>query len=181
MPSTGSRFALAAVVAFAMVASGCTGGAATPAETAAQPATTTPAPITRAPTYSGPEPLTNAEFAWLAALPKFAIKAGDTFDQNEVLTPAKLRSVASLFRSCRRQLAPGLPSSRLLPVYELVVKACREFDKAAACFATAARLDIRVEGSADDLAFRRALRCGFAGQRAGQAALGEAMKKGEKI
>ena len=180
MPSTGPHFALVAVVALATVASGCTGGGATPA-TSTQPATSTPAPTTRAPTYSGPEPLTAAEFAWLAVIPQFAVKAGNVFRDSEVLTPTRLRSFASLLGSCRRQLAPRLPSSRLRPVYVLVVKACGEFDKAAACFVTAAQLDIRVEGSAGDRAFRRALKCGFAGQRAGQAAVGGAMKKGDQI
>ena len=180
MPSTGPGIALVAVGALTMVASGCTGRAATPATTA-QPATSIPAPTTRAPTYSGPEPLTDAEFAWFATISKFAVKAGNAFGETEVLTPTRLRSFASLLGSCRRQLAPKLPSSRLRPVYMLVVKACGEFDKAAACFATAAQLDIRVAGSAGDRAFRRALKCGFAGQRAGQAALGEAMEKGDQV
>jgi uncharacterized RDD family membrane protein YckC len=146
------------------------------------PAPTTPERTTPAPTPTGPGPLTAQERAWLAAIPTYMKKIGDAFAPDNVyLTPRKLREWATLFRGCRRDLARGLPSTRLRPVYALVRKGCAEYDKGATCFVAAARIDAPARGSAADRAQNRALDCGFAAQGKGVESLADAANEGERI
>jgi uncharacterized RDD family membrane protein YckC len=145
-----------------------------PPPTAPETATPTPAP-------TGLQPLTAAERGWLAALPRFMQKVDNALGQQDVyLTPTKMREYADLLRGCH-QLARNLPSSRLRPVYGLVLKACREYDKGAACFAAAARIGIPFAGSAEDRAFARAIDCGFAAGGDADTSLADAINKGEEI
>ena len=75
----------------------------------------------------------------------------------------------------------GSPSDRLEPVYVLVKKACKEYDKGAACFTTAARIGIPFAGSPEDRRRDKALDCGFAAQGKGTVLLADAENKGAVI
>ena len=122
------------------------------------------------------------ERAWLAAIPTFLEKVDKALGQpNLYVTPTKLREFGNVFRGCRRDLVRGLPSSRLRPVYAVVLKACGEYDKGAACFAVAVRTYASPAGSAGYRAFNRALDCGFAASGKGGIPLGDAINKGEEI
>jgi hypothetical protein len=180
-------------VAAAALAAGCGGGSGPPAGTAGPtrdasstigsgPPGGTAGPTRDASPTIGSSPLNAAERAWLAAIPTFMGKVDKALGrQNEYLTPTKLREYANLHRGCRRDLARGLPSRRLRPVHALVLKACGEYDKGAACFAAAARIGAPLAGSAEDRAFVRALDCGFAAHGKGLPSLGDAINKGEEI
>jgi hypothetical protein len=179
VPST-RRQALA-VVAVALVVAGCSGRPATPAPTV-RAAATMSAPAT--PTASGTRvPLTAAERAWLAAIPTFMDKMETAFSQQNVrLTPMKLRELGNLMRGCRHELARGLPGQRLQPAYALVLRACGEYEKGAACFATAARIGALAAPEPDeDRAYGRAIDCGFTAQGKGFTSLAEASNTGESI
>jgi hypothetical protein len=182
MPSTSHRVALAVILSFAVVASGCSSPADTPAASP-ESATTTSAQATPAPTTgAGPVPLTASERAWLAAIPTFMNKVEKEFSQQNVfLTPMKLREYGNLLRGCRRELARGLPSSRLRPVYTLILAACGQYEKGATCFATAARSASGTPTPDEDRAYNRGLDCGFAAQGKGLTSLADAFNVGEKI
>jgi hypothetical protein len=120
---------------------------------------------TPAPTTAGPGPLTADERVWLEAIPKVHKQIDKTLEATPNLTPSAMRKLANTLRSCTRELlAAGPLSERLEPVYALVKKACREYDKGAACFATAARLGITLAGSAEDRKQTKAIECGLAAQ-----------------
>jgi hypothetical protein len=124
--------------------------------------------------------LTAAERGWLAALPRFTQKVDNALGQQDVyLTPTKLREYADLLHGCH-QLTRNQPSSRLRPVYALVLNACREYDKGAACFVAAARIGAPIAGSAEDR-FTRAIGCGFAAGGDAGTSLADAINKGEEI
>jgi hypothetical protein len=148
---------LAVTVALVQVVGGC-GGQTT--------STDTPKPgVTPAPTTTGPGPLTAEERAWLVAIPKVHKQIDKTLEATPNLTPSAMRKLANTLRSCTRELlGAGLISERLEPVYVLVKKACREYDKGAACFTTAASLGITFAGSAEDRKQTKAIECGLAAQ-----------------
>jgi hypothetical protein len=90
--------------------------------------------------------------------------------------------LAKSFRSCRRELARGgPPSDRLEPVYVLVKKACKQYDKGAACFTTSARIGIPFAGAPEDRRRDKAFDCGFAAQGKGGVLLADAENKGAVI
>jgi hypothetical protein len=90
--------------------------------------------------------------------------------------------LANSLRSCSRELARGgSPNDRLEPVYVLVKKACKQYDKGATCFTTAARIGIPFAGSPEDRRRDKALDCGFAVQGKGTVLLADAENKGAVI
>jgi hypothetical protein len=159
MPASISRSAvrLAAAILLLMLVGGCAGEADEPS-TAAAASTTTVAPTT-----TTLPPLTAKELAWLKAIPTVTRKIEKSIEAISDLTPAGMARLANTFRSCTRELVRGgSPSERLQPVYVLVRKACKEYDKGAACFATAASVGIPFAGTPGEQKQSKALDCGFA-------------------
>jgi hypothetical protein len=168
---------LAVPVLLALLVSGCVGKSATPTA-ASQPGTTS----TVAPTTTTVPPLTAKELAWLKAIPTVIKKTDKAFQFPGDLYVADDLRIANALRSCSRELARGgAPSDRLQPVYALVKKACKEYDKGAACFTTAARIGYTYAGSAEDRKQTKAIDCGYAAEAKGAVVLAEAEAKGEEI
>jgi hypothetical protein len=69
----------------------------------------------------------------------------------------------------------------LQPVYVLVKKACKEYDKGAACFTTAASVGIPFAGTPAERKQTKAIDCGFAAQGKGSIILADAENKGAEI
>ncbi len=182
--STGRQAArLAVTVLLILLVGGCAGktGTSTAASTPTTATATTVAPTTTVP------PMTAGELAWLNAVTKLHTTIGKAFSATTVyLTRAKMTSYANTLRSCSRTLARiGPPGARLQPVYVLVKKACRTYDKGAQCFATAARVSMAdggvIAGSPEERTQRRALDCGGGAQGDGSNLLADALAKGEEI
>jgi len=117
-----------------------------------------------------PEPLSKEELGWLervGGLHEEIDKAFDTVndkaaDRDQGLTQLDVSELARILPKCSSELVPaGTPSARMQPVYELVVQACREYDKGAACFATADRIWNQVSPGNDE-ELTKAMDCGFA-------------------
>jgi hypothetical protein len=181
--SMGHRVAhLTVTVALVLLVGGC-GDQRAESTTASEPSTTTLASTTLAPTTTGPRPLTARERAWLDAIPKARAKIDNALTEpNVTLTSSKMRSLANTLRSCRRQLLrAGSPSDRLRPIYALATQACREYDKGAQCFATAARMGTTLFGAADERRFRQAIDCGLAAQGKGLFPLGQAEQQASQL
>jgi hypothetical protein len=177
MPASTRRSAarLAAAVLLVVLVGGCA-GQTEESTTAAQATTSTVAPTTTVP------PLTAKELAWLRAIPKVSRKIEKSVELIRNLTTSGLLKLANSLHSCTRELARGgSPSDRLEPVYVIVKKACREYDKGAACFTTAARIGYTYAGSADDRKQIKAVDCGYAAEAKGAVVLAEAEAKGEEI
>jgi hypothetical protein len=165
---------LVVMVLLVVLAGGC--GGETTTSTGTSPVTT--ASTTAAPTTPTVLPMTAEELAWLEAITRLHKKIDKAFSaQSVTLTPAKLRSWETVMRSCSRELARlGSPSERLEPVRALVQKACKQFDKGAACFAVAAR-----NLNSGSTTVEQKLNCGTNAQGDGNNLLGEAEAKGEEI
>jgi hypothetical protein len=167
---------LAVLILLVVLAGGCAGQPDEP--TAAAPATTT----TVAPTTTTLPPLTAKELAWLKAIPTVSRKIEKSIEAISDLTPAAMARLATIFRSCTRELVRGgPPSERLQPVYVLVKKGCREYDKGAACFATAASVGIPFAGSPGERKQSKAIDCGFAAPGKAGLAIADAEAKGTEI
>jgi hypothetical protein len=186
MPAGTSRSAarLAVTVLFVLLVSGCASDTASSTDTSPSGTTTTVASTTAATV----PPMTTQELAWLAAVTKLQKKIDKPFtvEGDVYLTRAKMTSYAKALRSCSRELARiGSPGDRLQPVYTLVKKACRTYDKGAKCFATAARVSMAdggvIAGSPQERTQSRALDCGGAAQGNGSNLLADAKAKGEEI
>jgi hypothetical protein len=181
--SMGHRVAhLTVTVALVLLVGGC-GDQRAESTTASELSTATLASTTLAPTTTGPRPLTARERAWLDAIPKARAKIDNALTEpNVTLTSSKMRSLANMLRSCRRQLLrAGSPSDRLRPIHALVTEACREYDKGAQCFAAAARMGTTLFGAADERRFRQAIDCGFAAQGKGLFPLGQAEQQASQL
>jgi hypothetical protein len=145
--------------------------------TAAAASTTTVAPTT-----TTLPPLTAKELAYLKAIPTVSRKIEKSIEAISDLTPAGMARLANTFRSCTRELVRGgPPSDRLEPVYVLVKKACKEYDKGAACFATAASVGIPFAGTPGELKQSKAIDCGFAAPGKAGLAIADAESKGTEI
>jgi hypothetical protein len=174
--STRRSAALVAVSILLVVVVGGCGGQTDKPSTAA--ATTT----TVAPTTTTLPPLTATELAWLKAIPRVSRKIEKSIEAIRDLTPAAMARLATTFRSCTRELVRGgSPSERLQPVYVLVKKACKEYDKGAACFATAASVGIPFAGSPAERKQSKAIDCGFAAPGKAGIAIADAESKGAEI
>jgi hypothetical protein len=178
MPASASRPAarLAAAVLLVVVVGGCAG--TTDESTTPAQATTS----TVAPTTTTLPPLTAEELAWLKAIPKVHKKIDRALETTSTITTSSMLKLASTLRSCGRELVQGgSPSDRLQPVYVLVKRGCREYEKGAACFTTVARIGIVFAGSAEDRKQTKALECGFAARAKGGVPLLDAQDKGDEI
>jgi hypothetical protein len=138
-----------------------------------------------APTDAAPTPTASGldgERRWLEAITTLHTTLDEPFTVAFDLTPAKMESLAKVFRGCSRELARlGSPSDRLQPVHALVKTACAHYDKAARCFATAARYGTPDAGSSADLTQTQAFNCAAAAHEAGTTLLAEAEEKGFEI
>jgi hypothetical protein len=171
-----STVRLAAAVLLVVLVGGCADQTEEPT-TAAQATTTTVAPTT-----TTAPPMTAKELAWLKAIPKVNRKIEKSIELISNLTTSGLLKLADSLRSCTRELARGgSPSDRLQPVYALVKKACREYDKGAACFRTAASVGIPFAGTPAERKQTKAIDCGFAAQGKGSVILADAENKGAEI
>ena len=185
MPASTHRSAarLVVMVLLVVLAGGCAGEDAT--STAASQATTTSTTV--APTTTTVPPMTAEEIAWLKAITKLHNKINKDFSATTVyLTRAKMTSWANTMRRCSRELARiGSPGDRLQPVYVIVKKACRTFDKGAKCFATAASVSMAdggvVAGTAAERIQQKAAECGSEAQGNGGNLLVDAQEKGEEL
>jgi hypothetical protein len=182
MPASTSRSTarLAVPVLLALLVSGCAGQREEPTPAAQATTSTTVAPITTIP------PMTAEELAWLKAVTRLRTKINKVFTATgEVfITRAKLTEYMNALRSCNRELARiGSPSDRLQPVYVLVKKACRIYDKGAKCFATAISVSAPGGGvtEANVQTFERSLDCGHEAQGDGSNLLADAEEKGKAI
>ena len=169
------RFGAAAVLA--ALASGCAGHTTT---------SSAPAPSTAASTPTT-APMTAAELAWATAITNLHKKIDKPFSAGSInMTRAKMTGLGNTLRACSRELQTiGPPSTRLQPVYVLVQKACRTYDKGAQCFARAASVSdaagATIAGTPQARTQRRSLSCGFAAQGNGSNLLGQAEAKAEAI
>jgi hypothetical protein len=183
MPASTRRSAarLVATVLLVALAGGCAGqgGEST---AAGQSATST----TVAPTTTTIAPMTAEELAWLKAVTRLRKKINKVFSATgEVyLTRAKMTQYMNTLRSCSRELARiGSPSDRLQPVYVLVKKACRSYDKGASCWAKAIAVS-DVGGGVTEAnleTFDRSIDCGHEAQGNGSNTLVDAEEKGKAI
>jgi hypothetical protein len=182
MPASTRRSAarLVAMVLLVVLIGGCAGQ--TDESTAAGQSTTS---TTVAPTTTVP-PMTAEELAWLKAVTRLHKKIDKVFTAtgNVFLTRAKMTEYMNTLRSCSRELARiGSPGDRLQPVYVLVKKACRTFDKGAKCFATAISVSDTGGGvtEANLRTFERSTDCAHEAQGNGSNLLADAEAKGEEI
>jgi hypothetical protein len=167
---------LAVWILLVVLVGGC-GGQTDKPSTAAAASTTTVAPTT-----TTLPPLTAKERAWLKAIPTVSSKIEKSIEAISDLTPAAMARLANTFRSCTRELVRGgPPSERLQPVYVLVKKACKEYDKGAACFATAASVGIPFAGTPGERKQSKAIDCGFAAPGKAGLAIADAESKGAEI
>jgi hypothetical protein len=165
-----------------LLVSGCA-GQTDKSTTAAQSTTST----TVAPTTTTVPPMTAEELAWLKAVTNLQKKIHKAFSATSVyLTRAKMTSYVTTLRSCSRELARiGSPSDRLQPVYVIVKKACRTFDKGAKCYATAISVSDAgggvSGGTTNSRTFERSIGCAGEAQGDGINLLTDAEAKGEEI
>lgn len=140
---------------------------------------TTKAP--KAPVATGP--LSPEEVVWLYAVEKLEKEMeGVSTNMPTNMTPAAMAATATKLGGCSRALAgAGSPDTRLQPVYLLVRSGCKEFDKGARCFATAARIGVPMAGTSDDRTVTRSINCAVTSMASGSIRLGEALMKGEEI
>jgi hypothetical protein len=180
MPASTCRCAarLAVTVLLVVLAGGCGGETASTAPSEATTSTTV-APTATPTTIP---PMTAEELAWLKLIPTVSKKINKTFEATTNLTTRGMTKLANSLRSCTRELARGgSPSDRLQPVYVLVKKGCKEYDKGAVCFTTAARIGIPLAGSAEARKQTDALDCGFEAVGKGGIFLADAENKGNEI
>jgi hypothetical protein len=180
MPASNRRSAvrLAATVLLVVLVGGCA-GQTDESTTASQPSTTS---TTVAPTTTTVPPMTAKELAWLNAIPKVHKKIDRVLETTSNLTTSSMLKLANTLRTCTRELARGgSPSDRLQPVYALVKQGCKEYDKGAACFTTAARIGIPFAGSPEDRKQTKAIQCGFDARAKGGVPLLDAQDKGAEI
>jgi hypothetical protein len=167
---------LAALILLVVLVGGCAGQTDKPSTAAATTTTTV------APTTTTLPPLTAKELAYLKAISTVSRKIEKSIEAISDLTPAGMARLANAFRSCTRELVRGgAPSDRLQPVYVLVKKACKEYDKGAACFATAASVGIPFAGTPGERKQSKAIDCGFAAPGKAGLAIADAESKGAEI
>jgi hypothetical protein len=179
MPATTRRSAalVAVSILLLVLVAGCAGQTDQPSTAGAASTTSTVAP-----TSTTLPPLAAEERAWLKAIPTVSRKIEKSIEAISNLTPAAMARLANTFRSCTRELVRGgPPSERLQPVYVLVKKACKEYDKGAACFATAASVGIPFAGSPGERKQSKAIDCGFAAPGKAGLAVADAESKGAEI
>jgi hypothetical protein len=149
------------VVVLALLASGCAGDKA-PSAAVNRHATSSPSPTAL--------PMTAAEREWVAGIAHLQTTIDKPFTARAMtMTRAKMTQLGTATGGCSRKLRRmGVPSSRLQSVYAMAKKACRIYEKAARCFARAARVSGidggTFAGTPQERIQRRSLYCGFAAQ-----------------
>lgn len=175
-----SSAVLAAAVAIVLMPAACSSSrkAVTASASTGAPTVT---PVSPNPSASGP--MTAAELVWLygiGTLHKTMDKI--VLDSPSTLTSKSMRSLSTQFAGCSSALDRlGAATDRLRPVHELAAQGCVQYEKAAACFATAAKMGIVVAGSADDKKQQQAIECGFAAPGDGSKLFAEAELKGAEL
>jgi hypothetical protein len=180
MPAMASRRAsgITVTIVLALLACGCATHQA-PSPAASGHATSSPSPTAT--------PMTAADIAWVATIRHLRTKIDKPFaPHNLYMTREKMTQFGTAARGCSRGLRRvGVPSGRLQPVYALVKRACRTYDKAARCFARAASVSdasgATVAGTPQDRIQRRSLSCGFAAQGNASNRLGDALSQAQLI
>jgi hypothetical protein len=157
-----------------------TGGPVTRGTT---PTTSESGIVVSTPATSPTGPLTAAELAWLDAVSKIADRTEKAVGPGDIyVTPKKLRSLEKALRICSSELKRiGAPTERLAPVYTLVKKACVEYDKGAACFATARRYGSPYSGTSADRKQNAAINCGLDALGDGGTQINDAQNKADEI
>jgi hypothetical protein len=182
MPASTHRSAVRMVAMVVLVAlvGGCA-GQGDESTTAGQSTSTTVAPTT-----TTVAPMTAEELAWLKAVTRQRKKINKVFSATGAvyLTRAKMTQYMNALRSGSRELARfGSPSDRLQPVYVLVKKARRSYDKGASCWAKAISVS-DLSGAVTEAnlrTFDRSIACGHDTQGNGSNLLVDAEEKGKAI
>jgi hypothetical protein len=153
------------------------------------PLPTEPATTTLAPTTTTGPPLDAKARAWLEALSGVRTKVEQSFQAGgsgwvtRAMMVESSNKLAAWSRQLRRMGAPS--DRRLQPVYTLVRKAIRTYDKGAKCFATAASVSMAdggvIAGTPEDRIATEALDCAGAAENNGIDLLYEADAKGEEL
>jgi hypothetical protein len=182
MPSTTGRSAirLPTLIVLALLVGGCGGDSASP--------TAAPTTTTAAPTTTTIPPLDAKELAWLKALSGVRAKVEESFQAGgsvQVTRAIMIESSNKLAAWSRQLRRMGAPSDRLQPVYTLVRKVIRTYDKGAKCYATAARAvsasGAVVAGTPEARIADKALDCGGAAEGNGTNLLYKADAKGKEL
>jgi hypothetical protein len=174
---SGRSAAFLALSVLLVVVVGACGGTADEQTPAGQTATTKAAPAT-----TTVPPLTDVESAWLAAIPAVSATVDKSMAAITDLTPTGMAKLGNVLRGCTRDLVEGgAPSERLQPVFVLVTKACKAYDKGAACFATAAKIGIPFAGTQAERDQSKAIDCGFTAPGNGAILLADAEAMGVEI
>jgi hypothetical protein len=186
MPANSSRAAarLAVTVLLVLLVGGCAGQ--TDDSTSAGQATSTSTTV--APTTTTIPPLTAEELAWLKGLSGVRTKVEKSFQAggSGTVTRAIMVAWGNEMAAWSRQLRRlGAPSDRLQPVYTLVRKVIRTYDKGAKCYARAARV-VSADGGYDPSTpagpiAREGIDCGGAAQGNGANLLYKADAKGDEF
>jgi hypothetical protein len=134
MKST-SRWSQALLVA-ALTAGAISLSACSSESTEGAPATTTTVTHTTqaadpVPTTTGPEPISAEEKDWVRDLSKLQKRLEKTAYRGGYITRSRMLSDAKVFGSCKKELGRA-PSERFARPYEIALKACERFKKAAA-------------------------------------------------
>jgi hypothetical protein len=185
MPANLNRAAarLAVLVLLVLLVGGCAGQ--TDDSTAAAQSTTS---TTVAPTTTTVPPLTAEELAWLKAVSgvrskvEESIQAGGSGRLTRAIMVESGNNLAAWSRQLRRI---GAPSDRLQPVYTLVKKVIRTYDKGANCYARAARAVSAsgsvVAGTPEERIVEEGLDCAGAAEGDGTHLLYKADAKGMEL
>jgi hypothetical protein len=171
-------------VLLALLVSGCADQTATSTAASTTAASTT----TLAPTTTTVPPLDAKELAWLKGVSGVRTKVEEFFQARTTvhLTRATMvessRELAAWSRQLRRL---GTPSDRLQPVYTLVRKVIRTYDKGAKCYATAAGAvsasGAVVAGTPEARIVDKAMDCAGAAEGDGSNLLYKADAKGDEL
>jgi hypothetical protein len=175
--------ALGVGAAFLIVSGKQPAKGATAAATAS-PSLSTPAPassLTPSAAASG-RPMTGDELVWLEAINELHTDGNWFLGLPCCVTTAQMRAIEEEMRGCTRELARlGLPTERLQPVYKLAQKGCAEYDKAAECMATAAKIGAPPAGTSAERKSGEALDCAFSAPTEGASLLADAVDRGFEI
>jgi hypothetical protein len=102
------------------------------------------------------------EFRWLNAITAMRVALDHAFDPpRSGLYESDVAKLADTLHRCGRELVqPGPPSERMRPAYDVVIRACQEYDRGADCLAHALTVwDLPQAPGAG--AMHRALECGY--------------------
>jgi hypothetical protein len=173
---------LSVVVVIALFVNGCSENAPSDNSRPTPATATTTAGATSAAADPMTGPMTGDELVWLEGISALHTTMDRVMvDAPSTVTSAKMRTLTVPYAGCTRALDRlGPPTDRLRPVYELAKQACAEYEKAATCFATAAKLGV-IEGSAEAKKQSDAMDCGFAAPGKGSGLFADAESMGFEL